>query len=274
MKNILVPSDFSEHSFRAMDYALRLAAKTGASVHVLHCIFPNQDLQIGGDYGIWVDDYIKQRKIDTHQWASNFGKKRKNEGISISSDAQMGFPVSLILTASEDYDLVVMGTIGSTGILSNLLGSVTAAVIRQTEIPVLTIPPKVTFRASRPLVFATDFRASLSKKAQHTLHAIANLHRPKVRMLHVRKDTTVQPSASEEAKFQEKIAIKKAEFHYLTDSNIESAVSNFVEAVDAGGLITVSHDHTLFYKLFHQSVSQTLAGELNVPVLVMKDTKA
>jgi nucleotide-binding universal stress UspA family protein len=42
---------------------------------------------------------------------------------------------------SGDYDVVVIGTSGKTGVRQLLLGSVAARLVRLSPVPVLTIPP-------------------------------------------------------------------------------------------------------------------------------------
>jgi nucleotide-binding universal stress UspA family protein len=73
--------------------------------------------------------------------------------------------VSLILERAdcEDTDLIVMGTHGRSGISRAILGSVTERVVRESQAPVLTIPPAAQLQHATelppfdPILCASDF---------------------------------------------------------------------------------------------------------------------
>ena len=60
-------------------------------------------------------------------------------GVEVKAVSKMGSPANDIVEASKNYDLVVMGTIGRTGVSKLLLGSVAEKVVRFAECPVLVI---------------------------------------------------------------------------------------------------------------------------------------
>lgn len=66
-------------------------------------------------------------------------EKGKEMGLEVKAISKMGSPANDIVEASKNYDLIVMGTIGRTGISKLLLGSVAEKVVRFAECPVLVI---------------------------------------------------------------------------------------------------------------------------------------
>jgi nucleotide-binding universal stress UspA family protein len=60
-------------------------------------------------------------------------------GASLEKKIVKGHPADEILKAADDADLVVMGSLGRTGISRFLLGSVTEKVIRNSKMPVLVV---------------------------------------------------------------------------------------------------------------------------------------
>lgn len=146
IRTILVPVDFSEHSRRALDYALRLAAELGSKVHVLHVV-PEPWEYLPLEQGIWGEEakehsvtgklvYEARRALD--QLVANLPEENREK---LESAVTTGTPYRVVLeaTKSGQYDLVVMGTHGRTGLEHAMLGSVAERIVAHAGCPVLTI---------------------------------------------------------------------------------------------------------------------------------------
>jgi len=138
-RNILVPTDFSDSAEKALDYAVALAAKLDATVHVLHVVGV---AQFGAEFGItvttsMVDNVLRdaKRQLDVLVVARRskvaIGPPRLETG-----DARM----MIDAVASEvSADLIVMATHGRRGMSRILLGSVAESVSRTSRCPVLLV---------------------------------------------------------------------------------------------------------------------------------------
>jgi nucleotide-binding universal stress UspA family protein len=140
---ILVPTDFSPHADRALEYAMDLAAKLGASVHVLH-VFEVPVLSL--PEAPWV---VTSELIDTIERASKRAldelvKKHQRSDVPLTPLLRSGEARSQIDAAAAEIgaDLVCMGTHGRTGLARALLGSVAEYVVRTSSVPVLTLHTK------------------------------------------------------------------------------------------------------------------------------------
>jgi nucleotide-binding universal stress UspA family protein len=139
-KTILVPIDFSEPSNAALDYAVELAKKLGAKIHVLTAF---QLPIVGFPDGVYVASPDIAEKLTTAaQTALDEAiSKRKNSGVEITGMLEQADPRDAIVRAAEDLqaDLIVMATHGRKGIARALIGSTTEAVVRTAKVPVLTV---------------------------------------------------------------------------------------------------------------------------------------
>jgi nucleotide-binding universal stress UspA family protein len=140
MKRILVPTDFSEPAAAALRYASALAARFDAELAVLHAdpFIPAIDFTAipAGEF-----DLAQRRLVDLARLRLN-AHAQTNVNPLVSWDATIAIsdPVNAIVNASNsDYDLVVMGTHGRTGMNRMIFGSVTAAVMRLASAPVLAV---------------------------------------------------------------------------------------------------------------------------------------
>jgi nucleotide-binding universal stress UspA family protein len=144
-KSILVPTDLSDGAEEALDYALELANKFGATVHLLNVIgIPALGVP---ELGVALTSSVIDSMIRDNQVALEALADRKRGIAPIgqillrTGDARD----SIVQTAKDVHaDLVVMGTHGRRGVSRALLGSVTESVIRKSPCPVLTIRPHTT----------------------------------------------------------------------------------------------------------------------------------
>ena len=143
LRRILVPTDFTETSEHALDWALGVAAKVGATVTVMHSYeipiisFP--------DGAIVATPDIASRIADASRAALDAAVKRvTGRGVPLESVLREGIAWEEINAVAEsiDADLIVIGTHGRRGLARALLGSVAENVIRTANRPVVTIRDK------------------------------------------------------------------------------------------------------------------------------------
>jgi nucleotide-binding universal stress UspA family protein len=140
IETILTPTDFSTTSEQAVEYALDLARRLKASVHLVHVVaYP---IDVGGwpeAYGATFAGLREQLRQDA---ALRLAKRAKSiTGLKVSTDVREGSPARAIADAARDRkcDLIVMGTHGSGGFTHLMLGSVAERVVRTAPCPVLTV---------------------------------------------------------------------------------------------------------------------------------------
>ena len=146
ISRILVPVDFSETSFAALDYAAFLAKSFGASVELLHVLDPI--FNVSAESVLLVNEQPETLAEHGRRIAGDelerLGARLEREGFEVTSTIETGVPWERVVHAGLRADLVVMGTHGRTGISRVLLGSVTDKVVQRSTTPVLTIRGAVT----------------------------------------------------------------------------------------------------------------------------------
>jgi nucleotide-binding universal stress UspA family protein len=139
LKRIIVPHDFSDTAQRALDYALELAEKLGASIRVVHAYeypvfsFPEAP--------VLTADLIRQIQDGARVALEGVVSRAKRPGVAVDSTLRQGPAWSEILAAAKDAeaDLIVIGTHGRRGLSRALLGSVAEKIVRTAPCPVLTV---------------------------------------------------------------------------------------------------------------------------------------
>lgn len=145
---ILVPIDFSDHSLRALPYALGLAEMYGAEVKVLYVSEPA--LQVSDMAWVGVDeDALKDEQVDDAlKRLERMTQDLIPPEVSARAEVRSGDAVDEIIHFAEEInaDLIVMATHGRGGLSHILMGSTAEHVIRKASCPVLTLkhPMQVT----------------------------------------------------------------------------------------------------------------------------------
>lgn len=140
LENILFPTDFSESSEPASRYALELARKFGATLHLLYVI--DEPVMYMPAFGGYVPD---RAEFEAYADAglTNCISDDDAAGLQIVRRKAYGTPFVRIVedARAHEIDLIVIGTHGRSAIPHLLLGSVAENVVRKSPCPVLSVRP-------------------------------------------------------------------------------------------------------------------------------------
>ena len=137
---ILVPTDGSKCSEKAVSYAGTLAKKLSAKVHVLFA----SETNYAGPWYYYVLDDIVADKIQKKGQAivAETAKELRDLGVTdVESHLEEGHPGEVIteLAGKVGADLIVMGTHGRRGLERALMGSVAREVANTSTVPLLLV---------------------------------------------------------------------------------------------------------------------------------------
>lgn len=145
VKNILVPTDFSDHSAVAVEHASTFAVLYNASMHVLHVLKDPPSLPMRHTIS-GAENIPPYRHVPTEDDLAKFVERWLTRQPKVIQVVKFGQPYKEIVRYAhdEDIDLIVMATHGRTGLPHLLMGSVAEKIVRFSTIPVLTVkPPKL-----------------------------------------------------------------------------------------------------------------------------------
>lgn len=140
LRNILLATDFSESSTRALNYALGIAARYAATLHLFHCVDPTP-------YNLGVPDAVQTAceaaRRDMQRLESDLRSSGQARNVEVKLRVEAGELVNILPGIVKDLDLglIVVGTHGRTGWKKLVLGSVAEIVVDYASCPVLTVGP-------------------------------------------------------------------------------------------------------------------------------------
>jgi nucleotide-binding universal stress UspA family protein len=144
LRKILFPTDFSDFSKCAQEYACAFVEQFQAELHVLHVL---QDVMLmmpePGTAFALPQNYLLDLKQGAEKALDNLLPAAWTQGKRVFRATRMGNPfVEIAKYAKEkDIDLIVIGTHGRSALMHALMGSVAEKVVRKSPCPVLTVRP-------------------------------------------------------------------------------------------------------------------------------------
>ena len=137
LKKILVPTDFSEHSGKAVLYGEELAKKFGATLHLVHAV-EKVPVMYGEGAFFTPETEAEMQAASTKELEALTPDVGGNP---VVRKVVLGHPfVEIVRYAREnEIDLIVLGTHGRGALAHMLLGSVAEKVVRKAPCPVLTV---------------------------------------------------------------------------------------------------------------------------------------
>lgn len=273
MRKLLVPTDFSECAENALDYALFLAKKMNAEITLLSAYH----IPASGSATIVVNIQEDMRKETEEELDALLLKKNKEyPKVKISRETDFNVPVNSILryTQKNEYDMVVIGTTGASGIKDMFLGSTTSNIVDKVKIPILAVPQNSDFKSIDSILMACSLESIKSVDSMNFLKLFATSLQLDVKFFNVFKENDPEME-NRIAKKKESLKIIFDSFKYeielIQSKDIEEAV---LQAVGKNQLLSVvTRERKFFDKMFHPSMSKKLAKHSKSPILILHEQK-
>ena len=282
MKNILLPTDFSENSWNAINYAIQLFEKETCNFYVLHVHKVTDNFMDGApflaDEEVLEAVYTKPAKQKLRQVMKRIAvhfPHNKNHHFYTLYD--YNFFTDSIRKHVEDkrIDLIVMGTKGTSGIKEIIIGSNAGDVITKVKCDTLVVPEQAEFKPLKEIAFPTDFSSNYALQLLQPLTDIFEKHDAALRIVHVCKNKT---DLNNEQKLNREMLADyfnqtELSFHYLTNKKIEDAIECFVQSRHVDMICMVAKNLNYFQKILFHSQVEEISYHTETPFLVLHEKK-
>lgn len=137
IKRIVVGVDGSAGSRAALEWARDEAAQWGATVVAVQA-WEFTPLVVATDAPI---DLAELKRATVESLATTIDEVFGGTDVAVESSVVEDLPARAVLDATEDADLVVVGSRGLGGVKSLLLGSVSQKILHHAHVPVVVVRP-------------------------------------------------------------------------------------------------------------------------------------
>lgn len=295
LQDLLIARDFSPASDRALRHAMDLAARTGATLHVLYARILHREAtepveDVSPAEG--VDRVREELKQDASVSAEAI------ETVSVQEEVRQDvYPAPSILNYISDaeVDMITLGTHGRRGPRRLMMGSVAEEVVRRAPCPVLTLRNEdgegnsISFDPIDRILAPLDFSDNARKALRHA-REWAGLHDATLDLLHVIEEKLhpalsiggmktiheLEPNVEEKALEMLDACMEDTEgpsvdfeSHVVTGKT-SSAIAEFVEERDIDLVTLATHGRTGIKRFFLGSVAEKVVRYVPCPVLVVR----
>jgi len=274
MKNILVPTDFSEQAENALEVAYHIAKKANSELTLLHVIEDTTvtsvhytaDMELSNmENKLFMVRMVEKAKRDISALNDKYGD------IEIKTQIRIGNPYHNIkdYISESEVDFIVMGTKGSTGLEEFLIGSNAEKVVRHAKCPVLTIHKKAEKFDFKDIVYATGLELK-DEYCIRILKQIQDAYGAKIHLVRVNtpnnfeSDRTSLPALK---KVAEKCGLSNYDVHVFNEASEEEGIIYFAEYIKADMIAMATHGRTGLAHLLTGSIAEDVVNHAKRPVL-------
>ena len=274
MKNILLPTDFSENSINAIKYALRLFENKTCTFYLLHTFTPAayhsgmafRDFTSLELVHATRDVAAKKLKVLCDELRLEFNNEKHELKWVVDFNLLIGKIRSLV--KEKHIDFIIMGTQGATGAKEIFLGTHTMYTIKKVNSPVLAVPSGYHYKKPKEILFATDYKI-LRPQDLRFLKYFTGLHSARLHVLNVYRETLDEQQREHRQQLSESLIDRKPVFHLTEGDDIPEAVEAFQKENNIDLMMMVHKTHSFFENILFKPVINQLVYHTNVPFMVM-----
>jgi len=283
MKNILIPTDFSENAWNALKYAQQLFEPTKCNFYLLHVSafidYPKSSIPLEEEYeNVATEEHIVPSKKQLNDLLEKTQKTFSNKNHTYFGVHEHGFFLESIKKNLEEkkIDLIIMGTKGVTGMRKHIIGSNAGDVITKVKCNTLIIPKGVAFAIPQEVAFPTDYNIFYSHKILEAVTEMLGLCNGSLRVMNVSKIERQLTRAQEKNKeylldYLKETFPKKNSFHTITNKNVNAAIQCFVESRDVDMIIMVAKNLNFLQQVLFDSLVEKISFHTTVPFFVIHE---
>ncbi|MBC6367896.1 universal stress protein [Algoriphagus sp. AK58] len=272
---ILCPTDFSECSLNAIEYASRLGEKYRAKLILFHVLNREDYLKLSptDPEGIHQLDFVKQKLKSLQRTVSEECITRGLKSCEIAVKEGKIVQGTLLFAQEVGANLIVVGTEGMNELRENIIGSRTSRMVEQSDRDILVVPRRVFFKRPRKLVYASDYLEE-DKLAIQKVVEVAGFFDAEIDLVHVSSSQKSIEKALHQTMIEEvRPFVRYEKINYVLKSfrdDLALGLENYIQVAKGDILVTLSKKKTFFDQIFSKNLSKKMSYFINKPLWVIK----
>ncbi len=281
-RKILLPTDFSENAWHAIQYGTELYKNEATDFYLLNVF------SAGGNI---VENLMSpQTGTDLYEkkkWESEKGLADVLDRLILGehSNPKHQFKVLSIfnhtidaikdIVDKKDIEMIIMGTKGETFARTTGFGSTAIYVMEKVRnCPVIVVPREAAIEFPKEIVFPTAFKVPFKRRELVYLTDIAKKSNATIVVLHVKEAAELDDDQkANKALLEEILGDTKYKYHTLTHNSVISAINIFVESRGSNMVAFINKKHKFFGSILSSPLVKEITFHLNVPILAMHDLR-
>ncbi len=269
MRHILCPIDFSETASNAIEYAINLYGLDSSTYHLFYTYaIPVVTSEVA--YAP-IEHYEKKGEELLNNAVAEI--TAKHPGVIIEQHLEFGDLPSAVqkITAAIDFDVVVMGTKGTSGLKEFFFGSNAYDLVDNTELPVLVIPQDCKCKAPSQIIFVSDLKPFKDDTIFNPLKHIMQKYRSNLTVLNMKSNTDSFTVNKELNHFDELFDGLEMSICFDDSENVVDGVEKYVQDYPTDLVVALKRKRNFLQDLFGKSVTRELTFHLKTPMLILHE---
>lgn len=274
MKNILLPTDFSDTSKNAIHYALQLFEDESCNFYVLYVqdatAYTTDDLMSNSSSSLY-DSVITTHQKKLNAFVARLKTEFNTENFKFHTlvDYDSFIDATKQTIKSKEIDFIVMGTNGATGAKEVIFGSNTLNVIRNVNCRTLIIPQNCQYVVPKEMLLALDPLDILNGVAIRDFFNFVKHHHINLHVIRVKPDQEIQSiEADDKVNLTHYMTSENYTYNLLADVELEQAVEVYLETNNIDILSLFVQKETLLERLFIGSSTTKINKDAKFPLLI------
>ncbi|WP_435625286.1 universal stress protein [Flagellimonas sp.] len=280
MKQLLLPTDFSENAWNALFTALKLYGDFECTFHLMHAYEPRiqnvSGFKSSVRTGLSQQSLAEHSKTELAQILSYLQHNHTNTKHYFQTHSIQGELVeSIKMQISKlDIDGIIMGTKGATGAKEIFLGSNTVRVLKNIKnCMLLAVPNSFEFKSLATVVFPTEYAHFFPKSILEPLLELMDHWNSEIKIFHVAQEfvlSDMQKSNKQILK-QRLDGIPHSFYKESIKTTVSKAIRDFSKEQEADLIVLTNYKHTFFEQLTQEPIVKKVSFKSDIPLLVLPD---
>lgn len=279
MRNILLPTDFSQSAINAIFYALCLMRGKTCTFHLLSVYkawnYTSGDLMLSDSEDSVYECLLQENAGKLDKLIAKIKKRFPEESFRFEAINSYDVFTDAInkLVELHHIDLIMMGTDGTSNMAESIFGSHTLRVIRKVNAPLLVIPIDVKCQKPRHLLLSLDSSTRPEHVSFDTLQKFFGNHAFSLDILKITKsDPDPVEKAALEKTIRQLFEIYNPRYHEVSGIDANEAIAAFVKTSNIDFHVLPVKKEEFLKRIFGTGISRIIYAT-TVPLLVLHEAE-
>ncbi|PTM04418.1 MAG: hypothetical protein DA407_13050 [Bacteroidetes bacterium] len=276
MKTILLPTDFSNNSLNAINFAMNVFKEIECTFYVLNVqkasSFVSDDLMTASPSMNLYQSLIEVSKKSLSNLIQNIESKFKNPKHQFNPIVDYDNFIDSLNQVCEvnKVDLIVMGTKGASGLEKVIFGSNTVRVMQRAKTTVLAIPNNYKFKRFSRVAFLSNYLTEYKKEDLLTFLDLISSNNSIINVLHVSQGKVLTKDQEQNITLLDNSFAKFSHtFIDLKGEDVYKEVNDFIKLNEINLLAMVNRKHSFFERFLSIQKVEDFGFNIDIPFLVM-----
>lgn len=279
---ILLPTDFSKNSIRAINYARELYKYERCDFYLLNVFSATSNILESLIHMEPGSELYETAKLNSENGLAKVydmiamsGANNPKHHFDVISQFNNVVEAIKQIVDQKDIEMIVMGTKGETHSRLAAFGSTAMYVMEKVRsCPVLVVPEHSIIEMPKEIVFLTDYKLPFKSRELIYLTDIAKKSDASIAILHVVDEEALDNQQTENRQLLEEIFQGvNYKFHTLSHTSVLNGVNIFVESRKSNMVAFINKKHAFFGSMLSNPMVKEITFHLNVPLLALHDLR-